>query len=126
MAPAVLLDFIFRGGLAADGAGNIYVADGDNHTIRKISPAGAVSNFAGLAGVPGSAMELAVLPDFITLTDLPAIAWVICLSQRPVTTPSAKLLPLASFPRLPVWLEAPVAPMAPAAPLGLIIQQASR
>ncbi len=47
--------FHFPGGLAADGAGNIYVADVGNHTIRKISPAGAVSTFAGLAGVPGSA-----------------------------------------------------------------------
>ncbi|MSU57409.1 MAG: hypothetical protein EXS35_04390 [Pedosphaera sp.] len=41
--------------VAVDGAGNVYVADTFNHTIRKVSPAGAVSTLAGLAGNPGSA-----------------------------------------------------------------------
>ncbi len=40
--------------LARDGSGNFYVADGINHTIRKISPAGVVTTVAGLAGVIGS------------------------------------------------------------------------
>ncbi|HSD39543.1 MAG TPA: hypothetical protein VLC92_18700 [Rhodocyclaceae bacterium] len=38
-------------GLAVDSAKNVYVADVLNCTIRKISPAGAVSTFAGKAGV---------------------------------------------------------------------------
>lgn len=40
---------LFRqpGGITIDGSGNLYVADTGNSTIRKITPAGAVTTFAG-------------------------------------------------------------------------------
>ncbi len=42
-------------GLALDTAGNLYIADTANHTIRRLSATGTVSTIAGLAGNAGSA-----------------------------------------------------------------------
>ncbi len=41
-------------GVAVDSAGNVYVADTGNQTVRKITPGGVVSTLAGLAGSSGS------------------------------------------------------------------------
>lgn len=39
--------FSYPTGVTVDSSGNVYVADKDNHSIRKITPAGGVSTFAG-------------------------------------------------------------------------------
>jgi sugar lactone lactonase YvrE len=46
--------FRFPESISIDAAGVLYVADRGNHTIRKISPAGAVSTLAGVAGSSGA------------------------------------------------------------------------
>jgi NHL repeat-containing protein len=42
-------------GVCVDAQGNVYIADSDNNTIRKITPGGLVTTIAGQAGVSGYA-----------------------------------------------------------------------
>jgi hypothetical protein len=43
--------FFYPSSVAVDSAGNVYVADTDNDTIRKVTPAGVVTTLAGMVGV---------------------------------------------------------------------------
>lgn len=49
---------------AADSAGNVYVADATDHSIRKVTPAGVVTTLAGKAGSSGSADGTATAARF--------------------------------------------------------------
>ncbi len=52
--PAASAGFNQPQGVTHDAAGNLYIADTNNHTIRRIAADGAVSTIAGLAGASGS------------------------------------------------------------------------
>lgn len=52
--PAELARFDTPYGVATDSAGNTYVADSANHTIRRIDVDGTATTLAGLAGMAGS------------------------------------------------------------------------
>ena len=46
-SPAVQAQLGYPRGVAADGAGNVYIADSDNHRIRKVDATGTITTFAG-------------------------------------------------------------------------------
>ncbi len=52
-------------GIALDSSGNLFIADKDNHLIRKISPSGKVSTVAG-TGILGSANGMGTMAQFNT------------------------------------------------------------
>ena len=51
--PAASALFSTPAAIVADSSGSLYVADSQNHMIRKIATDGLVSTFAGQAGAPG-------------------------------------------------------------------------
>ena len=57
-------------GLAIDGTGNLYVADVGNQVIRKVTPTGAVTTVAGIAGTTGAVNGAASGATFQNATGL--------------------------------------------------------
>ena len=71
--PAAEARLSYPRGVAADGAGNLYIADYVNYRIRKVGPTGIITTFAGTgeygfegAGGPASAARLAAPIDVAT------------------------------------------------------------
>jgi sugar lactone lactonase YvrE len=54
-------------GIVSDALGNLYVADKWNHTVRKITPSGEVSTFAGTPGKQGPSADLLESPETIAI-----------------------------------------------------------
>ena len=59
--------FYYPAGMAVDGVDNVYVADYGNNKIRKITPEGIVSTFAG-TGIAGAAEGLTTEAEFNGVT----------------------------------------------------------
>ncbi len=62
-APAALAELYSPAGVAVDGSGNVFVADGANHAVRKISAAGVITTVASFSGGTPSAPGEVVLED---------------------------------------------------------------
>ncbi len=54
-------------GLVFDSKGNLYIADSGNHNLRKVTPDGAVTTFAGIGEDPPLVFESGTLEGFASL-----------------------------------------------------------
>lgn len=71
--PATAAQLRWPHGLTVDNAGNIYIGDHDNHRIRKVSPGGIITTYAGTGvmgnsgdGGPATAAKV-YQPSFLTV-----------------------------------------------------------
>ncbi len=87
--------------IASDAAGNLYVADSLNHTIRKISATGSVTTLAGFARSPGTADGAGVAARFETpqgvAVDAQGNVYVSCFNSHTIRriTPAGSVTTLA-------------------------------
>lgn len=67
---ATVASFNAPWGVVVDTLNNIYVGDGNNYTIRKITPAGIVSTYSGINGMPGFSNGDITVATFNGITSL--------------------------------------------------------
>ena len=77
-------------GVTCDPAGNLYVTESDNDTVRKITPGGRVTTVAGKAGAPGSTDGSGVAARFDSPCGIARNAPATSSPSMPPTTPSAR------------------------------------
>ena len=64
--------FRFPSGIAVDSAGNVLLADTDNHVVRQITPAGVVTTIGGTVRLTGSANGVGTAARFFNPKDVAA------------------------------------------------------
>ncbi len=85
--------FFNPSGLAVDGLGNVVLADTSNHTVRRISPAGAATTVAGLAGrsssVDGTGLAARFEDPYALAIDSSGQTWVADATDHSIRKVSA-------------------------------------
>ncbi len=82
--------FYYPNSVAVDGSGNVYVADSQNQTIRKVTSTGVVTTLAGSAGLAGSTDGTGSAARFNSPVLWPWTAPGISMWRIPVTPESEK------------------------------------
>ncbi len=67
--------FNFPHGAKADMAGNVYIADYKNCTIRRVTPGGVVTTLAGMPGQAGTADGTGIAARFSQVRDIAVDRW---------------------------------------------------
>jgi sugar lactone lactonase YvrE len=61
--PAISAQLFFPTSIAVDSSGNLFIADTDNHRVRKVSPGGVITTVAGSGAGPGEITPVGLAID---------------------------------------------------------------